>query len=91
LIAGTDKKGLQLIETDPSGIYTQYLARAIGFGGTEANKLLDRKYRDGMKLEDASKLAIEIFKEVLAKEFSLEKLEASAVTAKGVEKLELKE
>ena len=91
LFAGTDKKGLSLIETDPSGIYTQYLARAIGMGCVEANKLLDRKYRDGMKLEDAQKLAIEIFKEVLLKEYSLEKLESSTVTAKGVEKIQLKE
>lgn len=91
LFAGSDKKGLQLFETDPSGIYTQYLARAIGMGCPEANKLLDRKYREGMKLEDAQKLAIEIFKEILDKEFSLARLEASSITAKGVEAVNLKE
>jgi proteasome alpha subunit len=91
LIAGTDKKGLSLIETDPSGIYTQYTARAIGSGSVEANKLLDRKYRDGMKLDEAQKLAIEIFKEILAKEFSIDRLETSIVTQKGVEMITLKE
>jgi len=89
LLAGFDKKGLQLFETDPSGIYSQYLARAIGMGCSEANKLLDKKYRENMKLEEAQKLAVEIFKEVLDKEFSLERLEASAITPKGVEKVEL--
>ena len=88
-MAGFDKKGLQLFETDPSGIYSQYLARAIGMGCSEANKLLDKKYRENMKLEEAQKLAVEIFKEVLDKEFSLERLEAAAITPKGVEKVEL--
>jgi len=91
LVAGIDKKGLSLIETDPSGIYTQYTARAIGSGSVEANKLLDRKYRDGMKLDEAQKLAIEIFKEILAKEFSIDRLETSIVTQKGVEMITLKE
>jgi proteasome alpha subunit len=91
LVAGIDKKGLSLIETDPSGIYTQYTARAIGSGCTEANKLLDRKYRDGMAREEAQKLALEVFKEVLGKEFGIERLETSAVTSKGVEMITLKE
>ena len=56
---------------------------------TEANKLLDKKYKENMKLEDAQKLAVEIFKEVLDKEFSLERLEASAITSEGVKKIEL--
>lgn len=91
LFAGIDKKGLQLIETDPSGIYTQYLARAIGMNCAEANKVLERKYRAEMKLEDAQKLALEVFKEILEKEFSLEKLEAATVTPKGMEMMQLKE
>ena len=91
LIAGFDKKGLQLFETDPSGIYSQYLARAIGMSCSEANKLLDKKFKENMKLEEAQKLAVEIFKEVLNKEFGLERLEASAITSKGVEKIELNE
>jgi len=89
LIGGVDKKGVQLFETDPSGIYSQYLARAIGMSCADANKLLDKKYKENMKLEDAQKLAVEIFKEVLDKEFGLERLEASAITSDGVKKIEL--
>lgn len=91
LFAGVDKKGFQLIETDPSGIYTQYLARAIGMGAAEANKLLERKFHPDAKLEDVQKLALEVFKEILGKEFSLERLEAAVITSKGVEFLQLKE
>lgn len=91
LLAGNDKRGLELYETDPSGIYSRYLARAIGMGSTEANKALDKKFKENLKLEDAQKLAVEIFKEVLEKEFALERLEAAAVTASGIKTIELTE
>jgi len=91
LFAGVDKKGNQLFETDPSGIYASYYAHSIGMGSVEANKILEKKYKEGMKYEEAVKLAVDIFKEVLQKEFSLDRLEASVVTAKGIQKVELKE
>jgi len=91
LFSGLDKKGIHLIETDPSGIYTAYKARAIGMGATEANKLLEKKYRDNMGLEDAKALALEVFKEILDKEYSLERLEAATVSGKGFEAVQLKE
>jgi len=91
LFAGIDKKGISLFETDPSGTYLQYFARALGIGAAEANKLLEKKYKENMKLEEAKKLAIEVFKELLGKEFSFDRFEAVAVTNSGVEKLTLKE
>jgi 20S proteasome alpha/beta subunit len=60
-------------------------------GAPEANKVIERKYKEGMKLEDAQKLALEVFKEILDKEFALEKLEAAAITAKGTEMLKMSE
>lgn len=89
LVAGFDKKGLQLFMTEPSGIYSQYLAKVIGLGSAEANKSLERRYKENLKLEDAKKLAVDVFKEVLEKEFSLERLEAAAVTKDGVQKISL--
>ena len=91
LLAGCDKKGAQLIATEPSGIYMHYYAKAIGLSSTEAQKTLEKRWKDGMKLEDAKKLAVDVFKEILDKEFSLERLEASAVTKDGTQKIELKE
>ncbi|MBD3263041.1 archaeal proteasome endopeptidase complex subunit alpha [Candidatus Woesearchaeota archaeon] len=85
LIAGCDKKGFKLFSTEPSGIYWGFKARAIGLNSDEANKLLDKKYKDGMSKEDAVKLAIDIFKKVLGKDFSYGRLETAAVTEKGTE------
>ena len=91
LFAGVDKKGVQLFETDPSGIYASYYAHAMGQGSAEANKILEKRFKDGMKIDEAKKLAVDVFKEVLQKEFSIERLEASIVTAKGIEKVDLQE
>ncbi|MBI4096055.1 MAG: archaeal proteasome endopeptidase complex subunit alpha [DPANN group archaeon] len=89
LLAGIDKKGSQLIMTEPSGIYMQYYAKAIGTGATEATKTLEKRWKEGMKLEDAKKLAVDVFREVLDKEFSIERLEAAIVTKDGIQKLNL--
>lgn len=89
LMAGVDLKGLQLFVTEPSGIYSKYLAKAIGLGSPDANKLLEKKYKDGLKKDDAIKLAIEIFKQVLDKEFSFDRLEAAVITKEGIEKVDV--
>jgi len=68
-----------------------YYAKAIGASPEAANKILEKRWKENMKLEDAKKLAVDVFREVLDKEFSLERLEASAVTKDGVQKVELKE
>ena len=90
LFGGVDKTGIKLFETDPSGIYNQYYARAIGSGATEANVILDKKWKSNNSIDDAKKLALDIFKEVLGKEFLLERLEAAAVNVEGkAQKVEL--
>ena len=91
LLASIDKKGVNLFMTEPSGIYSQYYAKAIGLGSTEANKALEKKYKENMKFEEAKKLAREVFKEILNEEFSIDRLEAMAVTKDGVQKVDLKE
>jgi len=90
LFGGVDKTGIRLFETDPSGIYTQYYAKSIGGGAPEANAILEKKWKQGLSSVEAQKLALDIFKEVLGKEFSLERLEAAAVNADGkMQKVEL--
>jgi len=85
LIGGVDKKGAQLYLTEPSGIYTQYYAKAIGAGASDADLILEKKFKPGLKKEDAMKLALEVFKTVLGKEFSSERLESITVTQTQVE------
>ena len=86
LMGGIDSKP-RLFMTEPSGIYFGYKARAIGQNATEANKLLDKKYKSGLKLQEGVKLAKSVFKSALGKDYSSERIEAMAVTPKGIERL----
>jgi len=62
LIAGADKTGVHLIESDPSGMLYEWKAYAIGRGGTIANKILGQRWKTGMSEKDAARLAVDIIK-----------------------------
>lgn len=79
LIAGIDADGPKLFETDPTGIFFQYKAAAIGEGDTEVEEILNKKYRPDLTIEDALKLAIEALVKVLDKEFSVERLDCAYI------------
>lgn len=87
LLAGLDTKGPQLFAIEPTGTYFQYKAKAIGAGSSEANKYLETSYKSNIDLKSAIKLATTAFKKALGKEFSIERLEAKAVTNEGIKEL----
>ena len=69
LVAGVDEDGTpKLFETDPTGIYFQYKAKAVGLDAADANKLLEKGFKANMKIEDGLKLGVQTFKRVLGKE-----------------------
>lgn len=65
LIAGVDKDGVKLYNTDPVGVYNQYKATAIGEKGDEASEILKEKWKSGLSNEEGIKLAISVLKEVV--------------------------
>ena len=79
LFAGIDDSGMKLYATEPSGIFFQYRATAIGEGELEIGKFLSEQYRDGMNLDEAFKLAIKCFKNVLGKDFDPVRLTAGYI------------
>mgnify|MGYP001194708211 CR=1 FL=1 len=58
IIAGVDRKGSQIITTDPSGTYVSYSAVAIGLGSDEVNDFLEKNYKADISIEEAASLAI---------------------------------
>jgi proteasome alpha subunit len=58
IIAGIDQKGESIYVTDPSGIYVQFSAIAIGAGSDDVNAFLEKHYKEDLSLEDAAALAI---------------------------------
>lgn len=77
LIAGVDEDGTpKLFETDPTGIFFQYKATAIGEGETEVEEILHKNYSQSMSLDDGLKLAISaLLKSVTSEKFTAERLD----------------
>jgi proteasome alpha subunit len=59
ILAGVDKNGVSLYQTDPSGTYIAYNAVAIGNGSDQVNEFLEKHYNTEINMDDASSLAIE--------------------------------
>ena len=58
LIAGIDGDGPKLYETDPSGALFGYMATSIGAGKEAVMEMLEEKWKEGMKKEDAIALGL---------------------------------
>jgi len=63
IFAGIDISGKRIFVTEPSGIYYEYKAVAIGSNSDKVNKLLSEKYKDDMSEEEVIELAKEIIKQ----------------------------
>ena len=80
LFAGVDEDNeIKLYATEPSGIFFQYKATAVGEGEVEVNDMLLKEYGDDMSLEDGFKLAIKAFKKVLGKNFDVNRLSGAYI------------
>ena len=80
LIAGVDDQGPQLWHTDPSGLYVQYSAKAIG-GGMEAQTTLNEKYHKSLTLAEAESLAVGILKAVMEDPIKNDNVEVATIKA----------
>jgi len=79
LVAGVDSDGPKLFETDPTGIFFQYKATAIGEGETGVEEILYKEYKESITIEDALKLSIKALTRVLGKGFSLDRVDAAYI------------
>jgi len=82
LFAGVDEDGPQLFMTDVTGIYFKYKATAIGEAEAEIKAYLEKKYKDGMTVDQAIKLGLEAFEAAFGKEFDIEKIDGAYIDAK---------
>ena len=75
LIAGVDENGPQLFQTDPSGTYFKWQARAIGSGGDTAMTTIKENYHQNMTLAEAEKLVLSTLKQVMEEKISTDNVE----------------
>jgi proteasome alpha subunit len=59
ILAGVDKNGASLYQTDPSGTYIGYNAVAIGNGSDQVTEFLEKNYHVDISMDEASILALE--------------------------------
>ena len=72
---GILKGGPMLYQVDPSGSYFPWKATAIGKSATTAKTFLEKRYTEGLELEDAIHIALLTLKETIEGEMSGETIE----------------
>jgi len=82
IVAGIDREGPKIFETDPTGIFFQFKATVIGEKEPEIEEILVEEYKESMTIEDALKLALRALNQVLDKNFNVERIEAAYITNK---------
>jgi len=80
LFVGIDNDEPVLYVTDPTGIYFQYKATAIGEGELEAKEVLNSEYKEGITVDEGIKLALKALKKVLGKDFDLRRIDGAYIT-----------
>lgn len=78
LIAGFDEEP-KLYETDPTGIYFRYYARAIGEYEEQAEKILQSEYKKDMNKDEVIKLGLSVMKRILKNDFNLKRIDVAYV------------
>lgn len=80
LFAGVDDDGnSKLFATEPSGIFFQYKATAVGEGEVEVNEILSSEYKETLSIDDGFRLAIKAFKKVLGKNFDVNRMSGAYI------------
>ena len=80
LIAGIDEAGPALYQTDPSGTYLKWEARAIGSAAEGAQAYIQESYQADMSLEEAKKLAMQTLKNVMEEKINKYNVEMCTIS-----------
>ncbi|KAK4547850.1 putative proteasome subunit alpha type-2 [Oleoguttula mirabilis] len=76
---GIHKGGPSLYQVDPSGSYFPWKATAIGKSATSAKTFLEKRYTEGLELEDAVHIALLTLKETIEGEMNGDTVEIGIV------------
>ena len=68
-----------LFVTDPTGIFFEYKATAIGEAETEVKDILIKQYKESMDLDEGLKLAISSLKKALSKDFDIDRIDGAYI------------
>lgn len=80
LLGGVTKNKAHLYTSDVTGNYFAYKANAIGENDEKVKEILRKDFEESMTIEDGIKFALKIFKEILGKNFDLQRFDIGYVT-----------
>ena len=79
MLAGVNKGRTHLYTSDVAGGFFAYKANAIGENDEKIKEMLRKDYNGNMGVEEGLKFCLKIFKEVLGKNFDLERFEVAFI------------
>ena len=80
VIGGIDVDGPKLFVTDPTGIYFQYFAKAIGEKEKEIDAILQSDYKKDISVDEGIKLALKAMKEALGDDYDEKRVSIKTIT-----------
>ena len=78
LVAGVNDNS-DLFVTDPTGIFFQYKATAIGDKDEEIKNLLNKEYKESLDLNGGLKLCLKILRKVQGRNFDIKRIDAAVI------------
>jgi len=83
LVGGVDEDGgVKLFVTEPYGLYFQHYAAVIGEGEAELAPLLEKKYKQGMSIDEGFKFLLSLMKSFLKSEFNFDRTISAYINVK---------
>jgi proteasome alpha subunit len=79
IVGGVDSTGPRLYLTDPTGIFFEYNAVAIGEADAEIEEILTKEYKDSMTVEEGLSMGIKALKKVLGENFEAARVDAAII------------
>lgn len=88
IYVGFEKGSPSLYLTRPSGIYMKFLAVAIGKNSDKINEILEEKFKV-LDTDKAIKFGLDIFKEVLADDFKVDRFDVCVMRKDGFDRIDV--
>jgi proteasome alpha subunit len=79
LIAGYDNGDKKLFQTDPTGLFNQWKATAIGEGEEDVMDVLRKEYKEEMTVDQGLKLAVGALKKFLGEQYNIDRVDAAVI------------
>ncbi len=79
IIAGKSGNKTKLYTSDITGNYFEYNAVAVGKDDDKIKEMLRKEYRKEIKCDEAIKLGLKIFKEILKENFSIDRFNVGVI------------